>query len=314
MQGLRDFNTPVLLIVFNREETTRKILETLNQIKPIKLYIACDGPRKDVQNEHEQISSVRKLVSKTTWNCEVKTLFQDENLGCKKGVVTAINWFFSHETKGIILEDDCLPNIDFFIFCQQMLNQYEFNENIYSISGNNFQKLNFYSSYYFSKYLHIWGWATWKRAWVVNDENIKFWPKWKKSIEWKNFFSSNLEKKYWENLFDKAYNNEIDTWDYSWIASVWYHNGISITPKSNLVTNIGFGLNATHTLNSNSKFSHLKRKKIKSIKFKNKIKINLFADFYTFFIVYDGYKYMPIVNFFIFLKNTYLKKINDKYN
>ena len=192
---------------------------------------------------------------------------------------------------GIILEDDCLPNFDFFNFCENLLLEHLNDTSIYAISGNNFQLMKFTdSTYYFSKYIHIWGWATWRRAWQKNDLDIKFWPSWKNSIQWKTFMPNIVERLYWEKLFDLAYDNKIDTWDYSWIASVWYNSGISITPNMNLVTNLGFNDEATHTKNKFNKFSNLPLFKTGIIKYNHNVQINKIADYFTFNIVFEGYK------------------------
>jgi hypothetical protein len=255
------------------------------------LYISSDGPRKDKLYEDNKVKHVREIVTKIDWTCELHTQFHHENYGCKNGVSSAIDWFFSKEEMGIILEDDCLPNSDFFIFCEYLLHKHIYDTDIYAISGNNFQLINFTeSTYYFSKYIHIWGWATWRRAWQKNDLDIKFWPSWKNSKDWKTIMPNRVERFYWEQLFDLAYNNKIDTWDYSWIASVWYNNGISITPNMNLVTNLGFNEDATHTKNKSNKFSNLPLLNTGIIKYNDKFQISKIADYFTFNIVFEGYK------------------------
>ena len=154
--------TPVLFLVFNRPDTTAQVFEAIRQAKPPRLYVASDGAREDKEGELEKVKQVREIVSQVDWNCEVKTLFRDKNLGCKIAVSSAIDWFFEQEEMGIILEDDCLPHPTFFRFCQELLERYRDDERIGMISGNNFQfgrKCTDYS-YYFSMYSHIWGWAS----------------------------------------------------------------------------------------------------------------------------------------------------------
>ena len=185
------FKTAVLFLVFNRPDTTLKIFNAIRDLKPSRLYLASDGPRKNIDGEKEKVDIVRKIVTAVDWDCDVKTLFREKNLGCGVGVSEAITWFFQNEKEGIILEDDDLPHPDFFIFCESMLDRYRNNHEILTISGNNFQNGNIRgeASYYFSKYFHSWGWASWRRSWEIYSREILFWPQWKKSIEWKKKIS-----------------------------------------------------------------------------------------------------------------------------
>ena len=215
------FKDPVLLLIFNRPKTTAVVFEKIRQLKPSRLYIAGDGPRQN-NNDTENVKKAREITTKIDWPCDLKTLFRDSNIGCKKSVSQAITWFFEHETQGIILEDDCVPNLDFFYFCQNLLNHYVDNEEIFTITGNNFQNNNCRgdASYYFSKYNHCWGWATWKRAWQHYDGNISFWLEWKKTDDWFKQTLNKTERKYWTKIFNKVQKNQIDSWAYPWTASV----------------------------------------------------------------------------------------------
>jgi len=303
------FSTPILLIVFNRPDTTLEVLKSIRKIKPSKLYISSDGARLDKEDEQKKVMLVRELItSNINWPCEIHTLFHDVNQGCKLGVSSAIDWFFSKEEMGIILEDDCLPNDDFFHFCEEMLLRYSDSFNIFSISGNNFQKENNLNySYYYSKYIHIWGWATWRRAWRKNDLDISFWPEWKSSNSWYSLFSDKIERVYWEGIFDLAYNNKIDTWDYSWIASVWYNNGIAITPNKNLVSNLGFNADATHTKKNDNKFANLPVSKLGKLNFNDTYEVDIKADNYTFNNIFDGYKLRWPLNYIYAFKRLLYK-------
>lgn len=300
------FSTPILLIVFNRPDTTLEVFKAIRNIKPSKLYISSDGARIDKEDEQKKVMIVRELVTNNIdWPCELNTLFHEVNQGCKIGVSSAIDWFFSKEEMGIILEDDCLPNDDFFHFCEEMLIRYSDNFNIFSISGNNFQKNNKLNySYYYSKYIHIWGWATWRRAWQKNDLDINFWPEWKNSNSWYSLFTDNIERVYWEGIFDLAYNNKIDTWDYSWIASVWFNNGIAITPNKNLVTNLGFNEDATHTKKNDHKFANLTVGKLGTLNFNDTFEVDSKADNYTFNKIFDGYKLRWPLNYIYAFKRA----------
>lgn len=172
-------HTPVLFLVYKRPDTTRQVFEAIRQAKPPRLYIAADGPKKDLPEEAEKVKQVRDIVlSGVDWDCEVETLFRDENLGCKYGVSGGIDWFFENEEEGIILEDDTLPSQSFFWFCQELLERYKDDKRIMAISGDNFQNgiKRGACSYYFSRYNHIWGWASWRRAWGYYSVNMKLWP------------------------------------------------------------------------------------------------------------------------------------------
>ncbi len=171
-------------------------------------------------------------------------------MGLKLRVNSGLNWVFAQTKSAIIIEDDCLPNPDFFSFCDTLLDRYETDERVWVITGNNFQngRKRGNASYYFSKYNHCWGWATWRRAWIKNDPQLSFWPEWKESQIWISSMPDKIERRYWSNIFDQMYRNEINTWGYPWTASVWYHGGLTATPNVNLVKNIGFGPDATHTI------------------------------------------------------------------
>ncbi|MEW5894790.1 MAG: nucleotide-diphospho-sugar transferase [Candidatus Omnitrophota bacterium] len=240
------FNTPILFLIFNRPDLTLQVFERIAAIQPTRLYIAADGPRPNYANDNILCSQCREIIDKINWKCDVKTLFRPTNLGCKKAVSEAITWFFQHEEDGIILEDDCLPDESFFLFCQEMLNRYRMDERIMHISGDNFQngEKRGEGDYYFSLYNHIWGWATWRRAWqLCINEAIDF-------NDINRFIKENIQtnwgKNYWYDILYKVRNNRIDTWDYYWTFRIWANKGISILPNKNLIKNIGFNAMGTH--------------------------------------------------------------------
>lgn len=251
-------NSAILFIVFNRPELTREIFKSIRLAKPSRLYVSADGPRKDNHNDEIQCGMTRKIATNIDWDCNLKVLFHDDNLGCKNAVNDAINWFFSHEESGIILEDDCLPHSDFYEYCDITLDRYKNDNDVAMITGSNYQNGQWHgdASYYFSNYPLIWGWATWRRSWQCNDIDMKCWGKYKKSKEWKEKWKNRYEKKYWENRLNLAHDNGIDTWDYAWIASIWSKGTSIIAPNKNLIKNIGFGVEATHTKDSNNKKSN----------------------------------------------------------
>lgn len=250
----RILNTPILFLVFNRPGVTARVFDAIRHARPQRLYVAADGPREDREGEAELAAKVRDIATAVDWPCEISTLFRERNLGCKRAVSGAINWFFEHEEQGIILEDDCLPNSDFFIFCETLLNRYAEDERIAVVTGDNFQngRQRGDASYYFSKFNHCWGWATWRRAWRQYQGDMPFWPEWSASVAWIRHTPDKIERRYWENVFERVCAGQIDSWAYPWTGSVWYHGGLTATPNVNLVSNIGFGVDCTHTADENS--------------------------------------------------------------
>ena len=283
-------NTAVLFIAYNRPRNTKRVFEALCEVKPDRLYIACDGPKSNRVGDYNRVADVRKIVSCVDWVCEVKSLFHDTNLGCKVAVEQAITWFFKHENYGIILEDDCLPNKTFFSFCEELLQKYQYDDRVFAITGDNFQRGRKFGeeSYYFSRYLHVWGWATWKRAWEHYDADLSFWPTFKNSLDWEKKFSDKTEKKYWEMIFNRVYANEINTWDYYWVCSVWKQKGLTATPNQNLVSNIGFGRDSTHTAYSNSPLANMATFELDQIVHPSEIIRNEEADRNAFNFVFNN--------------------------
>jgi hypothetical protein len=252
--------TAVLFLVFNRLDTTRQVFEAIRLAKPPRLYIASDGARLSREGEDETVKAVREyLVSNIDWECEVKILFREQNLGCKLAVSSAISWFFENEEMGIILEDDCLPDPSFFPFCEELLERYRHDPRIGMISGDNFQfghKIN-NDSYYFSNINHIWGWATWRSRWQHDyDVAIKHWPQIRDEGRVADWFGSKAEQDSFAENFEKVYQGKIDTWDYQWHFGSRLNGRISVMPNFNLISNIGFGEGATHTIGE-SKLANL---------------------------------------------------------
>lgn len=240
--------TPILFIIFNRPDTTKQTFEAIKKIKPTKLYVAADGPRESVSTDKTRCEETRKIIEHVDWPCEVKTLFQEKNLGCKWGMITAIDWLFKNEEKGIILEDDCVPGESFFNFCTELLDYYKDNEEIMHISGNNYQDgvKRGDGSYYFSKYTSSWGWATWRRAWSKFHPALENFSFFDKNNLIKNIPISKDAGKFWIKNFRYTMRRS-DNWDSLWMYTVWLNDGMSIIPNENLVKNIGFGEDATHT-------------------------------------------------------------------
>ncbi len=241
--------TPVALIIFNRPDTTERVFLEIAKARPPKLLVVADGPRVDRPGEIEKCNASRAIIDRIDWPCEVLTNYSEINLGCKNRVSSGIDWVFSQVEEAIILEDDCLPEASFFQFCEEMLERYRHDERIGMISGTNFldNKIAIDDSYYFSKYMTIWGWATWRRAWKNNDVTIKYWPKLKADRFLDSRINSKDERSYWYRAFDRVHSGAIDTWDYQWVLCNWIQCRLSIVPSVNLISNIGFRSDATHT-------------------------------------------------------------------
>jgi hypothetical protein len=176
-------NTAVLFLVFNRLDTTKQVFEAIRQAEPPRLYVAADGARANKEGEADKAQAVRDYIMQNIdWEYEVKTLFQEENLGCKYAVSGAIDWFFENEEMGIILEDDCLPSQSFFWYCEELLKKYKDNTRVWHIGGTNTEIISkdILSSFYFSQLNNIWGWATWKSQ---IESHIDIQPDWAEVIE-----------------------------------------------------------------------------------------------------------------------------------
>ena len=252
--------TPVALIIFNRPDTTERVFAEIAKAKPLKLLLIGDGPRSNRAGDAEKVAATRAIVERVDWDCEVLTNFSEENMGCKERPKSGIDWVFDQVEEAIILEDDCLPHPTFFRFCQELLNQYRQDQRVSMISGNNFQPEyhNTDDSYYFSRYLGTWGWASWRNRWQDSyDIDMQNWPVVRDSGWLEDILGSKVEARKWTRTFESVYTGKINTaWDYQWLFAGWLHNRLGITPRVNLISNIGFGADATHTTQSGSNLAN----------------------------------------------------------
>ena len=301
-------DTPVLLIAWRRPQTLRQLINAIRPIAPTRLFVACDGPNPNRPGEAEKVAATRDLIEQEIdWPCQIEKLYSDVNQGCRLGVSRAITWFFERVEEGIILEDDCVPDQDFFSYCQTLLERYRFDTRVWCISGNNFQDGIWRgdASYYFSHYNHCWGWASWRRCWQHYDVDIKEWPKLKRSSFLKTIFPNYSERLYWSRIWDGIYfNSSPDTWDYQWTFICLVNGGLTALPNKNLVNNIGFGPDATHTLRGSSGLSSLANYSSKRFSIcltKPFVLRNHEADLYTF---KSRLKNTYLTRFFCFLKKV----------
>lgn len=255
---------PVLFIIFNRPSTTNRVFEAIRQARPKQLFVAADGPRKGKDGEEEKCMEARSIINAVDWDCEVKTLFRTENLGCGRGPADAITWFFNQVNEGIVLEDDCLPSSDFFPYCTELLERYRNDLRVMDIGGVNLLPESFHSdeeySYYFSKHCNTWGWGTWRRAWRLFDYEIKSYASALKNRVLQHSFDTAYEREYFAPIFEKTYhhNADITWWDYQWEFLLRVNSGLTVWPNRNLILNIGLGDAATHTMDQGGIRSRLK--------------------------------------------------------
>ena len=240
--------TPVLFIIFNRPDTTQRVFEQIRAEKPTRLYIAADGPRKNMDGESERCEVARKIATSVDWDCKVGTLFQEKNAGCKIAEASAMDWFFNHEPEGIILEDDCLPHPTFFRFCTELLAHFRGDERVMMISGTNHlgRWKDDRQSYHFSTG-GAWGWAGWRRAWRYYDVDMTQWtdPKAREALRSLPLTPRQIRDD--ERNYRLVYEGKMDTWDYQWRFARLIRGGLTVTPSRNLVSNIGFRPDGTHT-------------------------------------------------------------------
>ncbi len=241
-------SVPVLIIAFNRPHKIKKVIQALSAIKPKRVFISIDGAREGNSRDEANQQEILNIIKKIDWQSKVQVNRMKKNLGCKNAVSSAITWFFDQVESGIILEDDCIPNESFFKFAAEMLEKYKSTPQVMSIAGSSLVKnITVESSYYFSSTPICWGWATWKHAWKHFDVHMRDWPQFKKDKQLELHFNNTTVQEYWTKIFDKTHAGKIDTWDYQWVFAILRSNGICITPTKNLVTNVGFDQESTHT-------------------------------------------------------------------
>jgi hypothetical protein len=246
----KPLNTPILIVAFNRPDKVQAVFNRVRAVQPKQLFLSVDGARKDKKGEADKIKAVQAIIQQVDWECDVKTLFQAENLGCRLGVSSGINWFFEQVEQGIILEDDCVPHTSFFYYCEELLERYKNEEQIMQIAGSNLipdQFSHFEESYVFSNFGLIWGWATWRRAWQKNDIHLAIFPDFVAKNKAQDLVQDKTAQAYITDKFEETYLKNNNSWAYAWFCILLYYNGLSILPTKNLIENIGIDEEATHT-------------------------------------------------------------------
>lgn len=241
--------TPVAFLIFNRPELTRRVFAEIARAKPARLLVVADGAR--TEQEAERCEETRRAVlDHIDWDCELLTNFSDVNLGCKRRVSTGLGWVFDNAEEAIILEDDCLPHPSFFPFCENLLERYRDDARVSMICGTSFRRERSNYSYHFSLHTTVWGWASWRRVWRHYDVELKLWPELRQTSWLDDVLVNPVAVRYWRGIFDMMYEAEAkrsDTWDYQLFFSWWARHSLAVTPNVNLVSNLGFGNDATHT-------------------------------------------------------------------
>jgi hypothetical protein len=246
--------TPIAFIIFNRPESTRQVFNAIRAARPQQLFVIADAPRPNHPDDISKCAATRAIIEEVDWDCDVFKNYADENLGCGLRPASGLDWVFGLVESAIILEDDCVPDPTFFPYCTELLTRYQNELRIMHISGNNFQfgQQRGEFSYFYSRYTHHWGWATWRRAWQHFDYDLVKWPD-IRSTDWLNtLLDTPAAITYWQQIFEEVYNTDkLHIWDYQWTFACWQHDGLCILPQVDLVSNIGFNAEGTHTIRQN---------------------------------------------------------------
>lgn len=243
--------TPVALLVFNRPEQTARVFAAIRAARPPRLLVVADGPRRGRPDDPERCAEVRRIVEQVDWPCELLCNYSEENLGCKMRVSSGLDWVFGQVEEAIILEDDCLPDPTFFRFCQELLHHYRDDERVMTICGTNLLRAwkTDIQDYHFSHNGCVWGWASWRRAWQYYDVKMSLWRDPAIRAKIRNILGNDHFYRQKALEFDRVVSGSVDTWDYQWSFAQLVRSGLAVIPATNLVSNIGFGADATHTVN-----------------------------------------------------------------
>lgn len=242
--------TPVVVMVFNRPEVTARVLAEIRKARPSRLFVIADGPRPGHDRDGPLCRETRQVIANgVDWPCQLKTDYAETNLGCGRRIATGIDRVFAQVDEAIFLEDDCLPAPEFFRFCRELLTRYRDNPQVGQVSGCTFvgPQVRRETSYLFSRYGPVWGWASWRRAWQGYDFAMNRWPEIEASSEWRQTIPSAAERALRSRMYAEVRTGRLNTWDYQWGFAKLSRRQLSAVPCVNLIENIGFGAGATHT-------------------------------------------------------------------
>lgn len=255
------FSVPVVLVIFNRPDKTRQVVEQLRTVNPEKVLVIADGPRADHPDDEERCAAARDVIESVDWNGDILREYAETNLGLKRRLQTGLNWVFDTVDQAIILEDDCLPSESFFRFCECMLDEFADDDRVMDICGTN--HLGTWNSesqdYLLTKFGGIWGWATWASRWDEYDPEMRQWESPEVRSRVRDFYGGGKEYAYIKRVFDRTSAGDINTWDFQWKFSRVINNASTIIPSKNLVTNVGFGEGATHTTEADHPLASIPR-------------------------------------------------------
>jgi hypothetical protein len=283
-QDQKCLTPPVLVLGYRRPDLVAEVMRTVAEAKPRQLFLACDGPHSERPEEAALVAATRaEMESAITWDCEVRLRYSDTNQGCRLGVQRAISWFFEEVDEGIILEDDCVPHPEFFPYCAQLLDRYRDDVRVMHISGDSsllHPASGLSASYTFSKQPLVWGWATWRRSWKNYDAELRLWERIRSdSVEVRRIFGSRVAAAWWSKVLDGLlFEGKPDTWDYQWTFSVMAKQGLSIVPAVNLISNIGFREDATHTFNREASRANSATERVLPLRHPSSIHIDVRSD------------------------------------
>lgn len=249
-------STPVVFLIYRRPQNTQRVFDEIKKARPKKLFVVADGAKNE--EERPLCEATRAIIQQVDWDCDVQTNFAEANMGLRKRISSGLDWVFSHVERAIILEDDCLPHPTFFHFCEELLDKYQHDERVMHICGDNFgykRARGVQDSYYFSTFIHVWGWATWRRAWAHYDVEMTSWEQEKEQVLAR--FSTKADHEYWREQWDKTKAYQIKTWDYQWMYACMRHEGLGILPYENQISNIGMGADSTNTADAQSPLANL---------------------------------------------------------
>lgn len=276
--------TPIVLIIYRRPESTRGIVNDIRKVRPKTVFVVADGPKNKADEKNCELA--RDEIEKINWECKVYKKYSSKNRGIRKNVVSGLNWVFSKVERAIVLEDDLKVDTSFFRYCEELLDKYENDKRIISITGSNFLngRIRLKDSYFFSRYVYSWGWATWKRAWVLYDSEMLDWQKFRKHGFLEDYFHNFTTALYWRYIFNTA--RSVDTWDFQWSFTAFKHRMLTAVPSVNLISNVGYGATATHTAKK-SNFLELSTNSLQfPLKHPRKVERNREADFITEWTIY----------------------------